>query len=75
MIQLSLFVNCLLSVIGGVITYYIILDYIPVFLKRKMCGKDMCKVTNASFQLLLSLLSFSFSNNNLITVITVLFSS
>ncbi|VDO56803.1 unnamed protein product [Onchocerca flexuosa] len=44
--MLSLWVNILLSCIGSYISYQIILEYIPVFVKRQMYGKDQCKVNN-----------------------------
>ncbi|KAM3717390.1 UDP-N-acetylglucosamine--dolichyl-phosphate N-acetylglucosaminephosphotransferase [Dirofilaria immitis] len=45
-VMLSLWVNILLSCIGAYISYHIILEYIPVFIKRQMYGKDQCKVNN-----------------------------
>ncbi|EFO27299.2 hypothetical protein LOAG_01182 [Loa loa] len=42
--MLSLLVNILLSCVGAYISYHIILEYIPVFVKRQMYGKDQCKI-------------------------------
>uniref|UniRef100_A0A8R1DVV2 UDP-N-acetylglucosamine--dolichyl-phosphate N-acetylglucosaminephosphotransferase n=1 Tax=Caenorhabditis japonica TaxID=281687 RepID=A0A8R1DVV2_CAEJA len=44
---ISLFINAGLSVGGAVICYRLILDYIPIFIARKMYGNDQCKVSNA----------------------------
>ncbi|VDN94972.1 unnamed protein product [Brugia pahangi] len=44
--MLSLWVNILLSCVGAYISYRIILEYIPIFIKRQMYGKDQCKVYN-----------------------------
>ncbi|CAP21068.2 Protein CBG24468 [Caenorhabditis briggsae] len=44
---LSLFINAGLSAVGAVICYRLILDYIPIFIARKMYGNDQCKVSNA----------------------------
>lgn len=46
MATLSFVANGVLSALGGVISYHIILDYIPVFINKHMCGKDLCKVIN-----------------------------
>uniref|UniRef100_A0AAF5RVJ4 UDP-N-acetylglucosamine--dolichyl-phosphate N-acetylglucosaminephosphotransferase n=1 Tax=Wuchereria bancrofti TaxID=6293 RepID=A0AAF5RVJ4_WUCBA len=44
--MLSLCVNILLSCVGAYISYRIILEYIPIFIKRQMYGKDQCKIDN-----------------------------
>ncbi|CAG9534994.1 unnamed protein product [Cercopithifilaria johnstoni] len=44
--MLSLWVNIFLSCVGAYISYHIILEYIPVFVKRQMYGRDQCKVDN-----------------------------
>ncbi|VDM08169.1 unnamed protein product [Wuchereria bancrofti] len=45
-VMLSLCVNILLSCVGAYISYRIILEYIPIFIKRQMYGKDQCKIDN-----------------------------
>ncbi|VDO21596.1 unnamed protein product [Brugia timori] len=45
-VMLSLWVNILLSCVGAYISYRIILEYIPIFIKRQMYGKDQCKIDN-----------------------------
>ncbi|VDK81539.1 unnamed protein product [Litomosoides sigmodontis] len=44
--MLSLWVNAFLSCVGAYISYHIILEYIPIFVKRQMYGKDQCKTDN-----------------------------
>ncbi|VDN05360.1 unnamed protein product [Thelazia callipaeda] len=44
--MLSILVNILLSGVGAYVSYYIILEYIPVFVKRQMYGRDQCKIDN-----------------------------
>ncbi|EFO89503.1 hypothetical protein CRE_18189 [Caenorhabditis remanei] len=44
---ISLFINAGLSAGGAVVCYRLILDYIPIFIARKMYGNDQCKVSNA----------------------------
>ncbi|VDN54130.1 unnamed protein product [Dracunculus medinensis] len=38
------FANLVLSFLGGFISYRIILEYIPIFIQRKLYGRDRCKV-------------------------------
>ncbi|VDK58555.1 unnamed protein product [Anisakis simplex] len=40
---LGLVASLLLSCAGCFFTYHAILEYIPIFVQRKMCGKDQCK--------------------------------
>lgn len=40
----SLAACVLISCLGGLVSYWIILEYLPLFVKRKMVGHDLCKV-------------------------------
>ena len=40
----TLAANAALSVLGAMLSYKIILEYIPIFVARKMYGNDQCKV-------------------------------
>uniref|UniRef100_A0A0M3IWB3 UDP-N-acetylglucosamine--dolichyl-phosphate N-acetylglucosaminephosphotransferase n=1 Tax=Ascaris lumbricoides TaxID=6252 RepID=A0A0M3IWB3_ASCLU len=46
MTPLSLFASVLLSCVGGFISYHTILEYLPIFIQRKLYGKDQCKISN-----------------------------
>ncbi|VDM47168.1 unnamed protein product [Toxocara canis] len=46
MAALSLFASVLLSCMGAFISYHTILEYLPIFIHRKMYGKDQCKASN-----------------------------
>lgn len=45
MAGLSLLMSVILSILGGFVSHFIILEYIPIFIRRKMCGVDQCKVS------------------------------
>lgn len=42
---ISLSVCIIISFYGALISYWAILEYMPEFIKRNMCGKDQCKVS------------------------------
>ena len=39
-----LFVNSLMSLLAGLASYHFMLQFLPVFIQRKLYGLDQCKV-------------------------------
>lgn len=43
-ITITLIANVIISLAAGISAYYLILQYIPIFVNRGLYGTDLCKV-------------------------------